>query len=341
MTSEIINTYNFSINKLCPECGGTLINNGFEIVCQNCGLVINSISFINSYQINENNDCSSCSSTQFVSIGNTVDNICTLGSHIDYFSKYTFYDYKKKLIPAEKQKKFSKLKKFYSLSSKIKNHETDYRILKILTQICEYLNISTLVKNRAAYLYHEIKKKAPNIVNHVSLIGFCIFQASKENKSHSPVSLKELCKIFSLLGHRINPKLIIRDYLHYQNFIEIRIKPHQSEDFISRFINDIVNSKEILKRMKIKNSKWQKEEYRRLLHKKSLYILKQLNAKKRGSRNPYILAATVVYCADRLIAKEFQTKPILTQKTASNAMNIAEYSIRDHYVKILKPFFLL
>lgn len=35
--------------------------------------------------------------------------------------------------------------------------------------------------------------------------------------------------------------------MQYQNFIENRIKPHQSEDFISRFINDIVNSEEILK----------------------------------------------------------------------------------------------
>ncbi len=340
MTSDVSKIEHLKKQR-CSECGGVLINNEHEIVCQNCGLVFDSYSFAESYQINEISDFHQCSSTQFVSIGKTVDSICTLGSHIDFFSKYTFYDYKKKLISARNQKKFSKLKKFYSLPTKIKNHETDYRILKILGQISEYLCLSKPVKSRTAYLYHEIKRKAPAIVNHVSLIGFCIFQASKENKSHSPISIKEICNTFRLLGHRINPKLIIRDYLEYQKYLTTRTKPHQSEDYISRFIDNVVSSRDVMERMIQKGSQWHKEEYRRLLNKKCLHILKTLHYNIRASRNPYILASTVVYCADRLLAREFNSKPILTQKIASLAMQIPEYSIRDHYVKIFKPFFNL
>jgi transcription initiation factor TFIIIB Brf1 subunit/transcription initiation factor TFIIB len=93
--------------------------------------------------------------------------------------------------------------------------------------------------------------------------------------------------------------------------------------------------------MKNKNSKWTPDEFRIKLTQKSNQILKYMNHKIRGARNPFILAAAIVYCADKMLARELGTKSILTQKSASEAMQVAEYSIRDHYVKILKPLFSL
>ncbi len=60
----------------------------------------------------------------------------------------------------------------------------------------------------------------------------------------------------------------------------------------------------------------------------------------RGGRNPFILTGAIIYLADKLIAKENKQKSVLTQKVISEATKIAEYSIRDHYVNLLKPLFL-
>ena len=68
-------------------------------------------------------------------------------------------------------------------------------------------------------------------------------------------------------------------------------------------------------------------------------LLRKLSSKERGCRNPYILAGAIVYCADKILAQENQSKTILTQSIAALAMKIPEYSIRDHYVKVLKPAF--
>ena len=91
--------------------------------------------------------------------------------------------------------------------------------------------------------------------------------------------------------------------------------------------------------MEKKKSNWTIPIYKNLLTNKCKYIIKIINKGRKRSWNPFILAGATVYCADKLLAKEYDTKSILTQKIASNAMNIAEYSIRDHYVKILKPLF--
>ena len=323
----------------CPECNGHIILNGHEKVCEICGIVISSLQLIESYQFSDPANSEFSSGDQFVSIGNTVDNVCLLGSHIDYYSSRLFFDYKHHVISSKQQNKFKKLKMYYSLPLKIKNHETDYRIMKILNKITLYLNLAENVKNRAAYFYRIIKKSAVKITNHVSLIGFCIFYASREFFHNAPIGLRELCETFKLLGHRISPKLIIRDSLEYKQFLKLNNKHHRSEDYIVRFIDSIVNSQDVYGRMKKKAIFYSKSEYRTLLNKKCISMLKILNDGIRGSRNPFILAGAVVYCADKLIAKERNVKSVLTQKIAANAMKIAEYSIRDHYVKILKPIF--
>ena len=53
-----------------------------------------------------------------------------------------------------------------------------------------------------------------------------------------------------------------------------------------------------------------------------------------------ILAGAIIYCADNLLAVKYKQKKVLTQKIISIATNIAEYSIRDHYVSLLKPIFI-
>lgn len=329
------------ISSKCPECNGHIIIQAHEMICESCGLIIEDTEFYFSYQFNETKNSDLNSADQYISIGKTVDNVCALGSHIDHFNSKIFYDYKHNLIQSSQQKLYKKLKTFYSLQLKIKDHETDYRILKILNKIVQYFALSNNVKLRAAYFYQKIKNRANSIRNHVSLIGFCIFYASREYSQNAPISIREICKAFEYMGHRINPKLIIRDSIEYQKYINIKNIPHKSEDFINRFVNSIVNSNSIIKRMKNKESKWTIDEFRIRLTQKSNQILNFMNSKIRGARNPFILAAAIVYCADKMLARENGTKSILTQKTASDAMQVAEYSIRDHYVKILKPFFSL
>jgi len=52
------------------------------------------------------------------------------------------------------------------------------------------------------------------------------------------------------------------------------------------------------------------------------------------------LTGAIIYLADKLLSKEFNQKALLTQKIISVATDIAEYSIRDHYVNLLKPIFI-
>jgi transcription initiation factor TFIIIB Brf1 subunit/transcription initiation factor TFIIB len=70
-------------------------------------------------------------------------------------------------------------------------------------------------------------------------------------------------------------------------------------------------------------------------------ILSHLSDARRGGRNPFILTGAVIYLADWLLSIKFKQKRIFTQRIVSEATNIAEYSIRDHFVNLLEPIFLI
>ncbi len=85
---------------------------------------------------------------------------------------------------------------------------------------------------------------------------------------------------------------------------------------------------------------WSINKYKKELTFISENLLIKLSRKLRGGRNPLILAGAIVYCADKILAIKNHQKKVLTQKLISSATKIAEYSIRDHYVSLLKPLFI-
>ncbi|MFW9950565.1 MAG: hypothetical protein ACFFKA_10635 [Candidatus Thorarchaeota archaeon] len=325
-----------NINLSCPECGGTLISNSFEVICKDCGLIHDNVIRESSYAFKDSIDKSSLYK-QYVAIGERTDFIGGLGTFIDYENTKYLKDNSGKLLAPNEQKLFRRLKRNYSKFIRIKNHETEYRIFNILNKIIIYLNLNKNIKNNAAYYYKKIIKNEIKVINNISLIAFCIFYASRKENHNAPITIFEITKAFQNFGHRVNPRLILRDGLRYKKYLLKKAEPHKSEDYLIRLINNIINHKDLNERIEKKGLKWNKSQYEICLTKKCRIILESLNKWQRGGRNPFILTGAIIYLADKLIAKEFNQKALLTQKLISEATNIAEYSIRDHYVNLLKP----
>ena len=323
----------------CPECGGSIVKNSFEKICNQCGLVIGNFFKESSYLL-EDSQMTNSLNKQYVALGERPDFIGNLGSFIDYENSKYLKDKSGRLLSPNDQKLFRRLKKNYSQFLRIKNHETEYRIFNILNKISLYLNLNRNIHNNAAYYYKKILKKQKRVINNISLIAFCIFYAARKENQNAPFTINEICKAFQNFGHRVNPRLILRDGMRYKEYLMKKCKPHKSEDYLIRLIDQVIKHKDLEERIKLKRVRWSKEIYQRNLAIKCRIILKSLSQWKRGGRNPFILTGAIIYLADKLLAKEYNQKAILTQKMVSEATSIAEYSIRDHYVNLLKPYFI-
>ncbi|MFX1280911.1 MAG: hypothetical protein ACFFA3_16170 [Promethearchaeota archaeon] len=323
----------------CPECGGNIIVNSFEMICNECGLVVNGVFKTSSFIFNNTNKTSNLSK-QYVALGERADFIGGLGSFIDYENSRFLKDKTGRPLPPNEQKLFRRLKKNYAQFLRIKNHETEYRIFNILNKISLYLNLNKNIRNSAAYYYKKILKSEEKVINNISLIAFCIFHAVRKEYHNAPITINEIAKAFQNFGHRVNPRLILRDGIKYKHHLNNESIPHKSEDYIIRLINQVVHHQDLLERLEKKAVLWPREEFQNKLIKKCRLILAELPIGHRGGRNPFILTGAIIYLADKLLAKEYKQKAVLTQKIISEATNIAEYSIRDHYVNLLKPLFV-
>jgi len=324
----------------CPECGGNIIINSYEKICKECGLVINKFFRETAFIFNDLKNKSNLSK-QYVALGERTDFIGGLGSFIDYEKSKYLKDKSGKLLPPSEQKLFRRLKKNYAQFLRIKNHETEYRVFNILNKISLYLNLSKNIRNNAAYYYKKIIKSEEKVINNISLIAFCIFFAARKEYHNAPITINEISKAFQNFGHRVNPRLILRDGIRYKHLLNNESSPHKSEDYLIRLIDEVIKHKDLKPRLVKKGILWSAAEFQNKLLVKCREILKELPLWNRGGRNPFILTGAIIYLADKLLGKEYNQKAILTQKIISQATHIAEYSIRDHYVNLLKPFFII
>ncbi|MFX0007202.1 MAG: hypothetical protein ACFFAV_10810 [Candidatus Hermodarchaeota archaeon] len=323
----------------CPECKGKVIINSFEKICKDCGLVINNFFKESAFVFNEVKNNNSLNK-QYVALGERTDFIGGLGSFIDYENSKYLKDKNGKLLPPCEQKLFRRLKKNYAQFLRIKNHETEYRVFNILNKITLYLNLNKNIRNNAAYYYKKIIKSEEKVVNNISLIAFCIFFAARREFQNAPITINEISRAFQNFGHRVNPILILRDGIIYKKYLNDDTIPHKSEDYLIRLIDEVIKHNSLKERLMKKEVMLTEVEFQNNLITKCREILKKLPIRQRGGRNPFILTGAIIYLADKLLAKDNNQKSILTQKIISEATKIAEYSIRDHYVNLLKPMFM-
>ncbi len=327
-------------NLYCSECSGrALLTNG-EYVCAACGLVLARQVVSSPYQMHEENGSSSSQSKAYVALGKRSVMVGGLGSFIDYQASRFFYDRTGRPLAPQRQRLFRRLKYDYNLRLRIAKRETTYRALRSLSRVADLLSLADGIKDRAAYYYQKMDKKLENsdITSHLTLMAYGLMLAVRESKENAPITLQEIAGAFQKLGHRVTSRSIIRQALSVKKKIALSPTKRVSEDYLQRIVSQTVNHAAV--RLRLRRAGFVVQEYQANLVKHANQLFSRISVSERGGRNPFIFAVAVVYSSDLLIAKKAKRRPILTQRLISKATNAAEYSVRDHYAKLLKAHIL-
>jgi len=324
----------------CNYCGGNLLLMKSGVTCSTCGTVHSENYAVDAFLISPGDRYENKTSKQFIAIGKQLDNVSHLGSYIDFYKAGYFYDNKNIPLSPERQKLFYRLKFTRDFRSRLDNNETYYRIVKIMKDVSNNLNFLPDIRKRAVYLYNKIIKASTSdslkVPNHVSLIATSLFLSSREYSSYAPVTIQEICLAFQDLGHRVNCKMIIRDMLHFKQYVELKRLKHESKDYLERLTNNLYHDGIFNARFQKKTSQKDMKAYIQRLKVYSLKVLDNIPKSVKDSRNPFILAGAAIYGADLVLSRKYNTKRVLTQKVLADATGIAEYSIRDHYCSVIK-----
>jgi len=158
------------------------------------------------------------------------------------------------------------------------------------------------------------------------------------------IELARLVKTAQNQGYTIPGKNIIKAASLIRQYAKVRITHVKSEEYLNNIISRLKMDPEILKRMKKKIK--DKDEYFQCLRLGAKRLLLNFPLTERGGRNPFILAASIIIAADILLARQISyhhcyckssRRGILTQKYIAEFLNIAEFTLREHFLLLAKP----
>ena len=329
LTDELYESHSKSLQS-CPDCEGFLITSHGHVVCANCGLVISREYVAPTYQMGEQKQSDTPDASMYVSLGNRMHIVDGLGSYIGFHKDRYFQDAHGQALSGRTQKKFKRLKTIYSTRIRIGKNEAKYRALRTLNHVSKLLMLNEQVRDRTAYLYKKVvSESAEKVSNNILLIAVCLLMAVREFKNEAPITLEEIADVFEKCGHRVNVRAIVREALRLKSLTGYAPEIRKPKDYVPRVVSMLMNSSRVLG--KVKSRGWDSKSYENELRDKIHMILGMIPASKRGGRNPFIFTVSAAYASDRLIASQFGTRPVLTQKLTSAATEVAEYSIRDHF----------
>lgn len=326
--------------SLCEECGGELIRTSTSFTCSQCGLV-NVQTFEDALlKISERNDEETGAFSYYGEREHIVDG---MGSYIDFYGTNRLRDAKGKRLSRDRIQRFLRLKQINDLQLHTMNRESDYRALRVLNRMTSFFQLTKHIRSRAAYLLRTMSRfldTSPGL-NRIVLVATSLYVAMRETPNGTPITLNELAEGFQEQGHRISKKVIIRALWTLRpklseviNFAKILLK---SQDYIATVFQKLQTSENIKQRI-IARGVSEQEYYPPLLM-ETRRLLQKIPYQARGGRNPYIFAVSTVYAADNVISKKkLGIRPVLSQKAIAKATKVAEYSVRDHFARVIEQF---
>ncbi len=324
----------------CEECGETLIKTSSSFTCSQCGLE-NAQTYEDALlKISARDDDETGAFSYY---GERVHIVDGIGSFIDFYGTMHLKDGKGSRLSRHIENKFLRLKRINDLQLHTMNKESDYRALRVLNRMVSFFQFSKHIRGRSAYLLRIMTRYIPEYtgLNRIILVATAFYISIRENSGGNPITLNELVDGFKDQGHRISKKLIIRALWTLRpklsKILDFSKILSTSNNYIPTVFQKLQSSENIKNRIRMR--KINEQEYFHLLQLETRALLEKIPYQARGGRNPYIFTVSTAYAADHIVSKnKLGVRAILSQKAIAEATNVAEYSVRDHYARVIREF---
>lgn len=321
------------INKreYCSECGGKLIDTGTDVVCRICGLVNARIYQHPNFQTVKT---SKSYGSVYTSTGNISVNGERLGTRIGKFSDKYLADFSGKPIGNENKEKYNRYRKIQDYYISSNDNDRSYRATKMMGSIIGTLELPEKVKTASYFIYSKINQDKIPKIRMIDMVSAAIYLAIRTQTYN--LRIKELIGNIESLGYNITGRQILAAAAIIKRETKLRVRNVRPENYIERIITNLANNYNLQK--KLSKNFIEKTTYIQCLRKLTKDLLIKLSDEERGGRDPFALACACVVGADVVIGRyNKRRRGYLTQRTLAKINDVAEFTLREHYLTIVKP----
>jgi transcription initiation factor TFIIIB Brf1 subunit/transcription initiation factor TFIIB len=317
----------------CSECGGSLIETSADIVCRKCGLVFGRKFVDHPAAFNltlEQED------TTHQSLGSRESVADGLGTFIDYYAPRGYAgllkDSQGRNLEQNARWRFKRLKRMNDIFFHVDDKQREYRGLMIIHRIVGALELSTDLKERASAYFRKACQKEQGSPTIAELAIGAIYLSIRSSKLILKIDdLKQVC---DRCGFPLEQKKILWAAAFIRKKASVTLKVPKPEEYLERVLQNLKTADSLKNQIEKANMK--PDEYIAQLRQVSLRILHAFPHRKRGGRNPFVFACAAVCGAEIILRKINPRRRILTQRDVATVNKVAEFSLREHFLKTIK-----
>lgn len=278
--------------NVCPECGGTLIRSGFEVVCSNCGLIVSTENFDRgpewrAFTLEEKLEKSR--------VGAPLNE-----THVDRGLSTEigeFRDAYGRRVSAKGEAKARRLKMWQKRVRMENQRERNLLQATVaMTTLAEKLNLPREALEEASILYRKLLENGSVRGRSIAYMAAASIYAVLRRRG-LPRTLDELAKASGL-----KKKDLARCYRIILKEADIQPPVPDPRSYIPKIVSKLGLPLEV--------------------EMEALKILSE-NSKSMAGRSPHVLASAAVYCAAKRL------NHTITQRQAADAVGVTEVSIRN------------
>ena len=166
------------------------------------------------------------------------------------------------------------------------------------------------------------------------MVAACFYLSTKLMNYN--ILLKEIVTACEKLELNVKGKTLINAASEIKKILKLQIRATRPEEYLEKAILSLANNKQLIS--KLKSLHIGIREYTVQIRSECSILMKLIDIEKRGGRNPFILAAACVAGSDTIVSSKIGKKRgIATQKIVAESCKIPEYTLREHYIKVIKP----
>lgn len=290
--------------EVCPECHSVIVVNSVgEVVCSSCGLVVDDTR---------------------MSVNEAYNNKYLVSG------KRTFNENTSTLVPGSfVDMDHSNMALSISNVRALGAESTLLRGFELIRQICRSLGLNKNVEKRAIFLlktsFNETRRRVNLTVS--SAAGAAILFAVREN--NIPISFKEIYSSIRNKGKRATTSKMIRAYRIIEEIMGESPERMRPDVFITRVVNMLSNY--------VNADPLQKQRVITEIAKEAGNCLRSLPSQVTSGKNPYVLAASIVYKVVFKGEKYLGCMEISSTADYARIMRVTEYSLKEN-AKIIDKY---
>lgn len=319
---------------ICSECGGVLVQTFSDIVCSRCGLVQHQVFVEPSFTLTE------CTETPpgsvFVAQGNRPNIVDDLGSFIGHYRSRKLKDADGHYLSSSNQEDFQRQKKINDLDIHTQGKKREYRALCMLNALIGVLEISCSIRNDAAVLFNKTHNQLEGQVYIAEMIAGAVYISIRTSQGET-IQLKDLLRACENVNLHVRANKVLQAAALIRKLTGRQIRVPKPFDYFEKILNKVIYDRRFSERLE--KYIFPMEQYSVLLRDYATRLFNQIEKLDRGGRNPYVTACAAFAGADILVASVKCDKKtgFISQRLLAGITGVAEFTLRDHYLKIIKP----